>query len=307
VDLEDVLLVSFADQAPEELADRLLGDCERDLRRAIERARRQGLPAGLVPLPHCSRFVSWSLITQARKEKAGAERAEREGQIAEPSRPFRDVWRKRTAEHGASGGSILSDCVWSLACEQRAEWRVEGSDQGVAYECFESVYTRESGAVLALQRQRRNLLVPAADACETAWGDAWATYWSEGATARFGGHCRIRTLLGTISLRAALPSPRSRHELGLEDREPPVSEPVDARMATEELERAWRECLQLLPPVRRCVAELFFVRKMRHSEIAEQIGSGRPNITNHLERGKEDLRKCLSGKGFGEDSWNPED
>lgn len=270
---------------------RFLEERNADLRAALARAEAQGLRAGCVPVEHVRAFLT---------ERLGEE-------FGNDSRGSEDVlnhWSVLTSGLAEERGAILSDLVWSLAMERRAEWRSSSAREEDASDALSLAIVRHEPYLLgALRKRLPSRAAAVEEAVLDAWARAFATYWAESATRRFAGRSRLFTLVFTIAYRELGHASRSGAQLEaldashehLADR---GAGPVAAAAALElDLSVALRDCIDELPEKRRVVAELRFGQGLKPSEVAEAVNTTRPNVANHLKLARESLRDCLGAKG----------
>ncbi len=242
--------------------------------RAIEAAEQQGLRPGLVPLGHLELAVLWSLELEDEADDAVA-----------------CTWSARVAHR--HGSSILTDFVWSLACESKPEWRVpEYSEEG-SVEALRIVIERVHP--LASKRDRIDQAVEGFVA--EALDRVHEAYWSERARSRFRGRCAIWSLVGLTAHRLLL-AERERSAASVElDSEAPTP-PTHDHVELEELKQAISVCLEQMPRVRQLVTRRAVLDGVSPSRIADELGIGRSAVSNHLTHARGDIRKHLLHNGF---------
>ena len=262
-----------------------------DLHRALAIAHGQGVPEHIVPIDHLRENVLGFLLPHA---------------LEGPELGLQ--WGLRVTLHRERGDSMLSDLVWSLACEQHPSHRVSDFDERRARSTSDALVGLHFDAVEAFVRSRfPDLGDRSTDVAVETFSRAFLTYWSARATSRFRGGARLRSFLCAIARSCALAElgdtsedvqgeprddePRD-HETGGTDA------PVSAPSGTADLAGALADCIERLPPKRRIVASHRWLQGKRSSEVATDLGMQRPAVSNHLARSLPVLQKCLAEKGI---------
>lgn len=251
------------------------------LQRAVEMARGQGLPVS-VPVEHLAQSVLDVLA--------------KDGGLPGPERIAAAI-AGRGRVRPEDGGSILSDFVWSLACEQQPDWRIPGFTEEGARDALAALYSRHAPWIARVAGAHADDLVPMTIL------QAFRTYWDPAARKRFRGEASLRTLFRWIVRSLArdvrpLPGMEDEQELALEapeGGEPGRDDPAlfRARLA---------DCIDRLPPKRRLVVRLRLIEELTPGRVEESLGISPQSQANHLSRAQDPLRECLGKHGYGPDT-----
>lgn len=76
-----------------------------------------------------------------------------------------------------------------------------------------------------------------------------------------------------------------------------VDDPGD-QIAEKQLRQKIQECLETMPPKRRLVADMSWLKEMAGNEVAECLGIKPAAVSQHLKQARETLRCCLRIHGF---------
>ncbi len=77
-----------------------------------------------------------------------------------------------------------------------------------------------------------------------------------------------------------------------------TKEGLEDKLIGKELEKKVQDCLDQLPPKRRIVAYMVCLKKMRASEVALRLGITKSAVSQHVDKARESLRRCLQEHGF---------
>ena len=212
--------------------------------------------------------------------------------------------------------TVLSDFVWSLACDQLPQFQVPQFRPEIAETCCSGVYERD---VPKVARSLHHALPDLGDEghgiATAAFAVTFMGYWSgdsverrdknKGGFKRLNGSSRISTFVGMVARSLARDSMKERESSARVDA---VLEPIAPQPSTDDsFRKALHECIELLPARRRLVLTLVRLEEQAPSKVAEVLGIGRSAVSNHLKRAQGDLRNCLRDKGFEEELAGLED
>jgi RNA polymerase sigma factor (sigma-70 family) len=144
---------------------------------------------------------------------------------------------------------------------------------------------------------------------DEAWSRVFCDYWSTHARRRFLGLSRISTLVSQVARHIAIDSIRGHRlfvskdenlnsdESALDIEDSRAVNPA-ASMEANQLSSRIEECMSRLPPKRRIVADMVWLRQMNAKRVAQILGVSEPAISQHLKKARDTVGKCLKEQGF---------
>ncbi len=276
--------------------DRVLEVRRDDLAGAVTLACRQGLEC---EAEEARLDLAWRVALNLIDRTKGYRSTKVWRDDADEEALWRRITQPRTSGLSSEPYSFLSEQLWSLSCERSTVWRRPGTrvDLARTEEALAHLIDRTGpGLARALRGQHALDAAALETLVQDAWVQVFRSYWAENARSRFLGLCRISSLLVTAARRIQIAS-RARAT----DLEPlPTVEPeapVDRSRETERLWSALLDCIDRLPEKQRDVW-CHLMNGRRESEIASDLGIGRPAISNHKIRARPSLEKCLERRGI---------
>jgi RNA polymerase sigma factor (sigma-70 family) len=209
--------------------------------------------------------------------------------------------------------TLLSELAWSVACEQRADWQHPSArriDVAIANRAFEIVHSRNNMKVLGACRRFVNRGEDPMVIAHEAWSRVFCDYWSMHATGRFLGLSQISTLVIQVARHIAIDSIRSDAHFSAQVKDSGDDQTVpllqssggrfdpDAKIAGAQLYSRAKECMSLLPPKRRIVAEMVWFRRISSRRAAQILKVSEPAISQHLKKARDLIGMCLKEHGF---------
>ena len=220
--------------------------------------------------------------------------------------PAPPAWREHLLDDCVLQECQLTHLVWSLACERRADWREPRRTDRIPLpeECFERLHRHLHPAVRGGLRRYARDEDGADELANFAWIKLFTTHFHESAERPYFAISKLETWLVTVGRRerAARQKKDSRSvplENDVEEDPERVRQPEPDDDDAPDLEQALRECLAQLPPKRRLVLSMLLQEGVKQVEIAARLNVGKAAIANHVSRGLERLRPCLTRKGVG--------
>ncbi|MEQ9454005.1 MAG: sigma-70 family RNA polymerase sigma factor [Phycisphaeraceae bacterium] len=279
---------------------------------AISQAENNGLPRGVVNPARLLEAVGYLINPPVRESGKRAKGYADADQLGPKSTTVKLVdWLVKPFRASSQAPSMpLKELVWSVGCEQRADWLANEKTLGEGTAVEDCDLAKQSLEVLLLQNDgliegyiQKNFRLRAGDPSDfaaQAWAEAFVGWWSPQATTRFAGRARIITAVCQIARNMASKemSRPTRAVGGLDLVELAEGEFVSADVANciaiPELDlAAYLNCLETLPVGQRLIVDLSVRFKKQNKEICEELNTSASNVSNQLTRGRDKIRKCL--------------
>jgi RNA polymerase sigma factor (sigma-70 family) len=226
------------------------------------------------------------------------------------------VWsvlvRPLAQDDSSHSATLLSELALSVACEQREDWQNPSArpiEVAIANRTFEFVYKKNRLKVLGVCRRFADRVGDPEAIADEAWSRVFCDYWSTHARRRFLGLSRISTLVSQVARHIAIDSIRGHRlfvskdenlnsdESALDIEDSRAVNPA-ASMEANQLSSRIEECMSRLPPKRRIVADMVWLRQMNAKRVAQILGVSEPAISQHLKKARDTVGKCLKEQGF---------
>lgn len=217
---------------------------------------------------------------------------------------FKELASRLTKVENSQNGSmcLLDELVWSVASEQRHDWQppraVESIDLRHAKHALGRIVHRDYSKVERfVQKRFGSRAGPPSEVTAEAWSEAFIAWWSPQARQRFLGLSRISTAVCQCAFFiAAKKAKPTRHADGIDLETFADRLSVSTPQTHDGVFDAYEACLETLPPRQRLVVDLFIRRRLTPSKIASVLQTSRPNVSNLLSKGLQNLRNCMQSK-----------